>query len=86
MNITLRGVADQSYCSAELRISTLPSAQHSFDLELSSAWPALTSLSSVMKTRGILMSGLLGHVELYPHSLIVEHTLSSVKRQQMTPK
>lgn len=37
MDITLRGVADQSYCSAELQISTLPSAQHSFDLELSLA-------------------------------------------------
>lgn len=79
------GVVDQSYCCAELRIGILPSAPHSFDLELSSACSHFPLLS-LEDQRNISLVRLLGRVELHPHSLIVEHTLSSVKRQQMTPK
>lgn len=85
MDITLGGggVVDQSYCCAELRISILPSAQHSFDLELSLVCSHFPLLSHEDQ-RDISVVRLLGHVEFHPH--IVEHTPSSVKSQQMTPK
>lgn len=50
----------------------LPSARCSFYLEhpIGLEWPLAFSLSSVMKTRGLLLSGLFRCVGLHPHSLV----------------